>query len=366
MEEINLNTIIEQTGQMLMAGLKGTSIDKDAEELICKYKIGGFILFGRNFENPRQLSNFICDLQSLAISKGNGTPLFISVDQEGGRVARLKEPFTEYPFAGVLGIAKSEELAYNFGSALAKELLAVGINMDFAPVLDVNSNPENPIIGDRAFSDDPEWVARLGGAFIRAFNDEGILPVGKHFPGHGDTALDSHLDLPYVNRDVNSLEKIELHPFSKVLKNGLDVVMTAHVIYPAWDEKNPATFSKKILDDILRKRFGFDGIIISDDLEMKAIDDHYQFESIPAMGVEAGVDIFLVCHDTDRIRTLHDLLIKGMNTGKISRDNVQMSADRIARIKRKIKTTKPLKNLDDIITTQCHKIAKEMKSFLPS
>lgn len=366
MEDLLLNTITEQAGQMLMAGLQGTSLDKDAEDLICNYKVGGFILFGRNFESPKQLSDFICELQSLALTKGNGTPLFISVDQEGGRVARLKEPFTEYPFAGVLGIAKSEELAYNFGSALAKELLAVGINMDFAPVLDVNSNPANPIIGDRAFSDDPEWVARLGGAFVRAFNDEGILPVGKHFPGHGDTTLDSHLHLPYVNRDVNSLENIELHPFSKVLKNGLNVVMTAHVIYPAWDEKYPATFSKKILGDILRKRFEFDGIIISDDLEMKAIDDHYAFESIPEMGVEAGVDIFLVCHDTDRIRTLHDLLIKGVNNGKISRDNVQQSAERIARIKRKIKTTNRPKRLDDFSTQQCHKIAREMKSFIPS
>jgi beta-N-acetylhexosaminidase len=363
MEDLLLNTITEQTGQMLMAGLKGTSLDKDAEDLICNHKIGGFILFGRNFENPSQLCDFICDLQALSISKGSGLPLFISVDQEGGRVARLKDPFTEYPYAGVLGIAKSEELAYNFGSALAKELLAVGINMDFAPVLDVNSNPANPIIGDRAFSDDPEWVARLGSAFVSAFNDEGILPVGKHFPGHGDTTLDSHLDLPYVNRDVNSLEKIELHPFSKVLNNGLDIVMTAHVIYPAWDEKYPATFSKKILGDILRKRFEFDGIIISDDLEMKAIDDHYAFHSIPEMGVDAGIDIFLVCHDTDRIRTLHDLLIKGVDNGNISKDNVLKSSDRIARIKNKLKTTRPHK-LDDFSSRQCHQIAAKMKSFI--
>jgi beta-N-acetylhexosaminidase len=364
MEELLLNTITEQTGQMLMAGLKGTSIDKDAEDLICNHKIGGFILFGRNFENPKQLSDFICELQSLAITKGNGTPLFISVDQEGGRVARLKEPFTEYPFAGVLGIAKSEELAYNFGSSLAKELLAVGINMDFAPVLDVNSNPTNPIIGDRAFSDDPEWVARLGSSFVRAFNDAGILPVGKHFPGHGDTALDSHLDLPYVDRDVDSLEKIELHPFSKVLKNGLDIVMTAHVIYPAWDKQYPATFSKKILGDILRKRFEFDGIIISDDLEMKAIDDHFSFESIPKMGIEAGIDIFLVCHDTDRIRTLHDLMIRGVNAGNISKDNILKSSDRITRIKNKIKN--PNQNTDDFSPQQCHKVAAEMKSYIAS
>ena len=349
---------------MLMAGLKSTSVDKDAEDLIRNHHVGGFILFGRNFENPRQLADFINDLQSLAQSISNGAPLFISVDQEGGRVARLKEPFTDYPFAGVLGIAKSEELAYRFGCALAGELSAVGINMDFAPVLDVNSNPANPVIGDRAFSDDPEWVARLGEAFVRAFNDKGVLPVGKHFPGHGDTSLDSHLDLPYVKRSAQSLEKIELHPFGRLFKKGLDAIMTAHVIYPAWDDKYPATFSEVILGNILRKKLGFEGIIISDDLEMKAIDDHFPFESIPAQGIRAGLDVFLVCHDTDKVRTLHELMVQGVDRGDISEEAVQQSSNRIAKIKSRIKSAS-LPSPDDFFKTHsCQTIADEMKTYI--
>lgn len=349
-----------------MAGLKGTSIDKDAADLIRNHHVGGFILFGRNFENPDQLAGFINDLQALALSQPNGVPLFISVDQEGGRVARLKEPFTEYPCAAVLGIAKSEALAYKFGGALAEELTAVGVNMDFAPVLDVNSNPANPVIGDRAFSADPEWVARLGGAFIRAFNDKGILPVGKHFPGHGDTSQDSHLDLPRVNRDAQSLEKIELLPFRRVLEKGLDAIMTAHVVYPDWDAKYPATFSEFILGDILRKKFRFDGVVISDDLEMKAIDDHFPFESIPALGIQAGLDVFLVCHDTDKIRTLHDLMIQGTERGDISKARIDQSSRRIAKIKNRIKITATPIPTERFKTLDCQKIADKMKSYIPS
>lgn len=349
-----------------MAGLKGASLDKDAEDLIRNHRVGGFILFGRNFENPRQLVGFINDLQNLALSQPDGAPLFISVDQEGGRVARLKEPFTEYPCAGVLGIAKSEELAYKFGQSLAGELSAVGINMDFAPVLDVNSNPANPVIGDRAFSDDPEWVARLGSAFIRAFNDKGILPVGKHFPGHGDTSVDSHLELPYVKKDAGSLENIELLPFGQVFKKGLDAVMTAHVIYPAWDAKYPATFSEAILGKILRKKLGFAGLIISDDLEMKAIADNFSLESIPALGIQAGLDVFLVCHDTDKIRTLHDLMVKEAEGGGAVKESVRQSSNRIAEIKARMKTA-TLPSPDDFFNAPGRQtIAEEMKSYIPA
>ena len=349
-----------------MAGLQGASLDKDAEDLILNHHVGGFILFGRNFENPRQLAGFINDLQALALSQPDGAPLFISVDQEGGRVARLKEPFTAYPCAGVLGIAKSEALAYKFGRSLAGELSAVGINMDFAPVLDVNSNPANPVIGDRAFSDDPEWVARLGSAFVRAFNDNGILPVGKHFPGHGDTSLDSHLEMPYVKRDARSLENVELFPFGQVFKKGLDAIMTAHVIYPAWDDKYPATFSEAILGKIPRKKLGFEGIIISDDLEMKAVADNFSLESIPALGIQAGLDVFLVCHDTDKIRTLHDLMVKGVEGGGISKESIRRSSRRIAEIKGRIKTVTAPSPDDFFNAPERQIVAEEMKSYIPT
>lgn len=354
-----------QTGQMLMAGLRGTSLDQDAEDLIRNYHVGGFILFERNFENPRQLVALIRDLQKLAMSI-SGVPLFISVDQEGGRVARLKAPFTDYPFAGVLGRAKSEDLAYKFGASMADELTAVGVNMDFAPVLDVHTNPANPVIGDRALSDDPEWVARLGGAIIKAFNDKGLIPVGKHFPGHGDTNLDSHLDLPTVDKSAEELEKTELLPFARTIRMGLDALMMAHVIYPAWDEKYPATFSEAILENILRKKMGFEGIVFSDDLEMKAIENHLAFESLPALGIQAGLDIFLVCHDTDKIRSLHDLIIKGVEGGDISRDKIEKANLRIAAVKNRINTIQPERPLDIASAFDHSAVAEEMKSFIPS
>lgn len=188
--------IVEKTGALIMSGFDGKSISPELKNLIIDQRFGGFILFERNFESPYQLHSLIKEMQSLAISQPNGNPLFISVDQEGGRVSRLKAPFSDFPSQNCLGISKSESLANRFGQALAVELKSVGINMDYAPVLDVNSNPKNPIIGERALSHDPEVVSSLGSAIMSGFVPTGVIPVGKHFPGHGDTDLDSHLELP--------------------------------------------------------------------------------------------------------------------------------------------------------------------------
>ncbi|MZH46630.1 MAG: beta-N-acetylhexosaminidase, partial [Nitrospinae bacterium] len=252
---------------MIVSGFEGTSLNSRTEELIVKQGIGGLILFERNYKNPDQLRQLIEDLQSLTAQIPEVPPLFISVDQEGGRVARLGSPLTRFPPMSCLGQADSNDLAYRFGLGMGKELRAVGVNMDYAPVLDVHSNPANPIIGHRALDSDTEKVARLGTELIRGFYDAGVIPVGKHFPGHGDTSQDSHLTLPRVERARNSLEEIELPPFARAIKQGLEVLMTAHVIYPAWDEKQPATFSPTILIDVLRKSLGFEGLVMSDDLE---------------------------------------------------------------------------------------------------
>ena len=199
-------SLIDLTGQMLLAGFEGTHINSDLKELIVDRRVGGLILFERNFKDLDQLTRLISDLQSLAMSCPASVPLFISVDQEGGRVSRLKAPFSAFPQPDCLGKARSESLARRFGLALGQEMYSGGINMVYAPVLDVNTNPENPIIGKRSLSDEPEWAARLGKAVIDGIREAGVLPVGKHFPGHGDTDRDSHLELPLVNRDTNSLE----------------------------------------------------------------------------------------------------------------------------------------------------------------
>ena len=329
-------TIPEMTGQMLMSGFEGTTLNSETEDLIRNHHVGGLILFSRNYENPKQLHTLIRDIQDVAASTSSGQPLFISVDQEGGRVARLTEPFTKYPPLCCVGNSQSEDLAYRFGQSLASELMDVGINMDYAPVLDVHTNPDNPIIGDRAIASDPETVAKLANSFIKGFRDKGMIPVGKHFPGHGDTHVDSHLDLPTVNRDAATLDEVELVPFRDTISKGLEVIMTAHVIYTAWDSKNPATFSKTILQDILRQRLGFQGVIMSDDLEMKAVENYFPFGAFPRMGIKAGLDMFMICNNVGKVRALHDQLIQDVSNGTISTASIQQSVERILHLKRNL------------------------------
>ncbi len=326
---------LEQTGQMLISGFEGTTFDSQTEDFIATHQLGGLILFERNFRDPDQLLQLIQSLQEFA-KKNLPAPLFISVDQEGGRVSRLGTPFTAFPHPSYLDRARSEDLAQRFGKALASELQAVGVNMVYAPVLDVDSNPDNPIIGRRAFSDNAEWAGKLACAFARGVRSTKVIPVGKHFPGHGDTDRDSHLELPSVNRSAQSLEETELPPFTRAVEEGLEAIMPAHVIYSAWDKNNPATFSHFILQEILRKRLGFEGIVISDDLDMKAIDDNYPEDSVPVQGLLAGIDMFLVCHDLKKISRLQKRLMKGLDEGEVPADLVENSVERILKLKKQM------------------------------
>jgi len=349
---------------MIITGFDGTSLNSELEELIVDYRVGGVILFERNFEDPDQLIRLISDLQSLAISCPVSVPLFISVDQEGGRVARLKSPFSNFPQPSCLGRAQSESLAHRFGLALGREMKSVGINMVYAPVLDVNTNPANPIIGTRALSDIPERAGCMGKAVIAGIQEAGVFPVGKHFPGHGDTDRDSHLELPYVNRDADSLEKVELEPFAQTVRHGLKVIMTAHVIYSEWDDKLPATFSPIILKSILREKLGFDGLVITDDLEMKAVEKNIPFESIPRLGSIAGVDLYLICHDRKKTLSLQNQMIQDVEMGHIDEKLIKHSAQRIIDFKKQIPPTSHGKeNLSDLARGHVELI-REMKSHL--
>lgn len=349
---------------MIVTGFDGVSVNPQVEELVRDRRIGGLILFGRNYENPAQTLRLVRDLQALAMSAPPFLPLFISVDQEGGRVSRLKEPFTDFPPMCCLGGARSEDLALRFGRALARELKAVGVNMDYAPVLDVHTNPQNPIIGDRALSGQQEWVACLGSAIARGFRETGVIPVGKHFPGHGDTARDSHLELPYVDRAAASLEATELYPFAQSARDGLEAIMTAHVMYPAWDEKYPATFSKTILQDILRKKLAFEGVIVSDDLEMKAVENHFPFDEFPALGVDAGIDIFLICNNADKTRQLQDRLIGDIEKRRIPAGKIERSVRRIVDLKKRIDPVLPDAPDFQSWTESHQKLAEEMRGYL--
>ncbi|HAX45808.1 MAG TPA: beta-N-acetylhexosaminidase [Nitrospinaceae bacterium] len=353
------------TGQMLVAGFEGTHLNLELEKLIVDRRVGGLILFERNFVNPEQLTRLVSELQSLAMLCPAKVPLFISVDQEGGRVSRLKAPFSAFPQPGCLGKARSEPLARRFGLALGREMQAVGINMVYAPVLDVNTNPANPIIGTRALSENPEWAARLGKAVIDGICEVGVLPVGKHFPGHGDTDRDSHLELPYVDRDIDSLEKIELEPFSEAVKHGLEVIMTAHVIYSAWDSKLPATFSPRIMKNILRDKLGFSGLVMTDDLEMKAIEKHIPFDSIPRLGTAAEVDLYLICHDRNKILSLQDQMIRDVEEGHIDKESIERSVRRVTDVKKRMAISpRGEKNLAELAHAHLELIG-EMNSYLP-
>ena len=349
----------EKIGQLLVSGFEGTSVNSEIEKLIIEKGIGGVILFERNYKNPEQLTDLLHDMQSLAISK-NGLPLFISVDQEGGRVSRLKKPFSSFPFQSVLARAGLEDLAFRFGQGLGAELKSVGVNIDFAPVLDINTNPENPIIGRRAISNEPKTTAQFGSAIIRGFINSGIIPVGKHFPGHGDTKLDSHYALPVISKGAKILENLELIPFISAIRAGLPIIMTAHVIYPIWDKYFPATFSPFILRNILRDKLGFEGLIISDDLEMKAIET-IAFDSIAELGFTAGLDLFLICHDIEKTLALRDQIIRAIESGRLSHERVNESLQRVFKLKNNLNVgAKPDRSELDTISLSNQKLIEEL------
>src|SRR5512141_954900 len=293
----------------LWVGFDGMSLPPHLSRWLAGGRVGGVVLFARNIESPAQVLGLCREIRSAA-GRGNPLPL-IAVDQEGGRVARLKDPpFTRFPPARACSLfcCRNESVAEAVGAATAAELRAVGIDMNFAPVLDVGSNPRNPVIGDRAFSEDPQTAAALGIAFAKGSLSRGILPVGKHFPGHGDTSADSHVELPVVRAGRRTLLRRELLPFRRAASEGIPALMTAHVMYPALDSALPATLSRKILHDLLRKRLRFRGAVISDALEMKAIANRYGIGEAALLAVTAGCDVVLVCRgEEDQAETIDRL-----------------------------------------------------------
>jgi beta-N-acetylhexosaminidase len=286
-----------QIGQLLIAGFDGHQIPTELRSLAKEFGLGGVILFARNIVEPEQVAELSFDAARMTTD----LPLWVSVDQEGGRVARLKAPFTEWPPMATLGRSGDVHLAERFARALALELKAVGITLDYAPVLDVHTNPKNAVIGDRALGEKAADVARLGSAIVRTLQAEGIAACGKHFPGHGDTSADSHHELPLVDQPPERLREVEFLPFKAAIEAGVAAIMTAHVLVPSLDEKRPATLSRRVVYDLLRDELKFEGVILSDDLEMKAIAAEYAVPTAAVMAIEAGCDGALICsgdHDT--------------------------------------------------------------------
>ena len=288
--------------------------------------LGGVILFTRNLGTPLAVAALTDRLRRLTPE----LPPLIAVDQEGGRVARLADPFTRWPPARALGVIGSDDLAFQVGRAMGAELAGAGFTMDMAPVLDVDTNAANPIIGDRSFGGDPALVGRLGGAFARGLTEAGILPVGKHFPGHGDTSADSHLTLPVVPHGRDRLLSVEVAPFRAAAPH-LPALMTAHVLYPALDAEHPATLSASILTDLLRREIGYDGLAISDDMEMAGIAARWPAGEAACRFLRAGGDLLLICHRPDVQREAIEAVRRAAARGEIPPARLEEARERIRR-----------------------------------
>lgn len=300
-------SIRRQIGQLLIAGFGGTSVPVELRSLARDFGLGGTIIFARNIEEPAQVAELSFELARIAPE----VPSWVSVDQEGGRVARLKRPFTEWPPMATLGRGGTTALAERFARAMATELKAVGINLDYAPVLDIHTNPKNPVIGDRALAEEAGRVAELGAVIVKTLQAEGIAACGKHFPGHGDTSTDSHLELPLVEHPPELLREREFRPFRAAIAAGVATIMTAHVLIPALDEQRPATLSRRIVTGLLREELGFEGVIISDDLEMKALAHDYTVPDSAVQAIAAGCDALLICSgDYDAQAAALEALVK--------------------------------------------------------
>jgi len=289
----------QMAGQRLMVGFDGTELSADVKFLIKDLHVGGLILFTRNIEAPEQVRHLCLSCQKYAESCGEPA-LFIAVDQEGGTVARLKSPFTE--FSGNAHMQGRED-AVAFARISARELLDVGINMNMAPVLDVAIDPLASIMKDRAFGSDAEWVSRLGMAVIHHLQEGGVMSVAKHFPGIGRTTLDSHLDLPFLETNAEDLAAIDLAPFQEAIKKGVAGMMLSHICYRSLDDQRPASLSKKIARDLLRHRLGYDGVVMTDDLDMGAIKKHHDVQTSMQRILAADIDIALICRRSPDMET---------------------------------------------------------------
>jgi beta-N-acetylhexosaminidase len=357
-------------GQFLIGSMPGTTVPVELRSLAKEFDLGGVILFNRNIEAPEQVAELSAECEAL----GRSMPAWVSVDQEGGRVARLKEPFTKWPPMATLGRAgrESDRLAERFAAALAEELKAVGITLDYAPVLDIHTNPRNPVIGDRALAGKAEDVARLGRVIIRALQGAGLAACGKHFPGHGDTSTDSHFELPLVEHPPDRLRAIEFEPFRAAVAEQVAFIMTAHVLVPSLDEQKPATLSPNIVQKLLREELKYEGVILSDDLEMKAVSAHYAVPDSAVEAIRAGCDAVLICQgDTDlQARTLESL-VKAVESGSIPAKRFDDAFMRLKRTKAKFLTAdRPgpaarIRALRGVLGREEHQlVAAEMAAYL--
>jgi len=320
-------------GQLFMVGMPGPHLDEATDHLIREGHVGGIILFSRNIEDPLQLAALCGDLQAAA-SESQDPPLFLAVDQEGGRVARLKEPFRSFPGNAAVGMDEEPvKKAIEFATVTSREMGMVGLNMNLAPVVDVQRGEIEKHLAGRSFGEDPEVVAFLGRTVVKHLQKNGIMAVAKHFPGLGRADVDPHFHLPKINIGLEELERVNFPPFAAAIEEGVCGIMTSHAIYPALDPEKPATLSPMVLTKVLRERMGFRGLTITDDLEMGAIAEDWSVAEGALTSFQAGADILLICKDQSHVRESLDLMRQSLSKGTVLRERLAQSLERIRRIK---------------------------------
>ncbi|WP_018930892.1 beta-N-acetylhexosaminidase [Gracilibacillus lacisalsi] len=351
-------TIPEKIGQLMMIGLESTSIDQQVTHYLSDKKVGGFILLQKNIQNTQQTVELINDLKQ---ANDNQIPLFLGIDEEGGRITRLPKEIMVTPTSQAIGKKNDSDLSYQIGKLLAKKVKEFGFNINFAPVLDVNNNPHNPVIGDRSFGDKPDLVSKMAIAQMKGLSDENVIPVGKHFPGHGDTDVDSHINLPLLDHSVERLHQVELRPFQQAINHDAEAIMIGHLMIPSIDPDNPATLSADIIQGLLRKELGFDGLVISDDLTMGAILENYEIGDAAVQAIQAGTDLLLICHGYEQIDTVFAAIEDAVASGEISMQRLDESVNRLLQLKQKYGITD-----EEIDFVDVEQLNREIKETLPS
>ena len=360
---MSLRELRQHVGRLAIVGFSGEGVPGPLRHLAAEFDLGGVIYFARNISEPKQVRDLSREVRELE----REWPFWVSVDQEGGRVARLRRPFTEWPPAAALGRSGSEDLTGRFADALAAELRAVGIDLDYVPVLDIHTNPGNPVIGDRALGDEAETVARLGEVLIRRLQAMGVAASGKHFPGHGDTAVDSHEALPVVEHERPRLEAVEFVPFRRAIQAGVATVMTGHVVVPAIDPDRPATLSPALVTNLLKGEWAFPGVVLSDDLGMKAVAATTPLPETAVSAIEAGCDMVLLCNSTaDEQAVAFEALIRAAESGRLSQARIDDAFARqsAAKIRLRQAAQRSAPALECIGSLAHQAIAREMAAWV--
>lgn len=327
-KKLDKMTLEEKIGQLLIVGFEGREIDDNTRLFIEDLGVGGLIFFSRNIESKDQVTSLVQNIEDIS-----STPLFLAIDEEGGTISRLPGEYNRLPNAIDIGNSNDSDLAFEYGVLLGNRVRSLGLNLNLAPIMDINSNPNNPVIGKRAFGATAETVSEIGMQVANGIRSANVIASVKHFPGHGDTSTDSHMELPIIDKTIDEMRDFELLPFKTAIEGEIDMIMSAHILIPSIDGEYPATLSKKILADLLRDEMGYEGVVISDDMTMAAIIDNYSLEEASIDFLKAGGDIILVCHGLENPRLVFDQILHSIDIGELTVEEIDEKVYRILELK---------------------------------